>query len=111
MVSMQLPCGGWGGCAPSPDREVTASVEETGLCLEALAGTAHTGAVQRAVDWMLDRVEGGEWMHPSPIGFYFAKLWYFERLYPLVAAAGGLGAAARAAGRYESHARAPVPVE
>lgn len=108
LVSMQLSCGGWGGCAPSASSGMNASVEETGLCLEALAGTAHTAAVQRAVDWMLERVERGEWTHPSPIGFYFAKLWYFERLYPLVAAAGGLGAVARAAGRYESVAPAPA---
>jgi squalene-hopene/tetraprenyl-beta-curcumene cyclase len=23
-------------------------------------------------------------MEPSPIGFYFAKLWYYERLYPRI---------------------------
>jgi hypothetical protein len=23
-------------------------------------------------------------MAASPIGFYFAKLWYFEKLYPLI---------------------------
>jgi squalene-hopene/tetraprenyl-beta-curcumene cyclase len=26
-----------------------------------------------------------------PIGFYFAKLWYFERLYPLIWTTGALG--------------------
>jgi squalene-hopene/tetraprenyl-beta-curcumene cyclase len=30
-------------------------------------------------------------MNPSPIGFYFAKLWYFERMYPLVFAVSALG--------------------
>ena len=27
---------------------------------------------------------------PAPIGLYFAKLWYYEKLYPLIFAAGGL---------------------
>ena len=34
---------------------------------------------------LVDRkVESGEWLRPSPIGFYFAKLWYYERLYPMI---------------------------
>ena len=31
----------------------------------------------------------------SPIGFYFAKLWYYERLYPLVFTVAALGHAVR----------------
>jgi hypothetical protein len=27
----------------------------------------------------------------SPIGLYFAKLWYYERLYPLIFATAALG--------------------
>jgi hypothetical protein len=34
--------------------------------------------------WLLDCVDEGRFREPAPIGFYFAKLWYFERLYPLV---------------------------
>ena len=37
----------------------------------------------------------GSW-NPAPIGFYFAVLWYYEELYPLVYALGGLGALSRA---------------
>ena len=33
---------------------------------------------------------------PAPIGFYFAKLWYYERAYPLVFAVGALGRVASA---------------
>ena len=48
------------------------------------------------VDWLIDRTDAGRAMpHPAPIGFYFAKLWYFERLYPLVFAAAALGRARR----------------
>ena len=43
----------------------------------------------------MGRVEDGSWLQPSPIGFYFAKLWYFERLYPLIFTVGALGRAAK----------------
>ena len=42
------------------------------------------------VEWLLSRVEDGTWTNPSPIGFYFAKLWYFEAIYPLVWTVGAL---------------------
>jgi squalene-hopene/tetraprenyl-beta-curcumene cyclase len=29
-------------------------------------------------------VEAGTYVQPAPIGFYFAKLWYYERLYPRI---------------------------
>jgi squalene-hopene/tetraprenyl-beta-curcumene cyclase len=40
-------------------------------------------------------VENGAFRDPAPIGFYFAKLWYFERLYPLIFTVGALGAEKR----------------
>jgi squalene-hopene/tetraprenyl-beta-curcumene cyclase len=40
--------------------------------------------------WLAIRVEAGTVEQPSPIGFYFAKLWYFEALYPLIFAVSGL---------------------
>ena len=36
------------------------------------------------IEYLIRRVEDGTWTEPSPIGFYFAKLWYFEALYPVV---------------------------
>ena len=70
------------------------SIEETALALEALAtwGTAaredppaelHT-AVERAVTWLTEATGDGTKFPATPIGLYFAKLWYSERLYPLV---------------------------
>ena len=44
----------------------------------------------RAALWLIEQVESGEWIEPSPIGFYFAKLWYFEKLYPMIATVGAL---------------------
>src|ERR1051325_9437365 len=32
----------------------------------------------------------GAGLEPSPIGFSFARLWYFERLYPLIFTVGAL---------------------
>jgi squalene-hopene/tetraprenyl-beta-curcumene cyclase len=36
------------------------------------------------LSWLLHQFDNGKLMEPSPIGFYFAKLWYFEKLYPLI---------------------------
>lgn len=96
LLKSQNADGGWGGSGG-----VASSVEETALAIEALA-TANrcavpeaTAALQRGVNWLVTRVESGEWIQPSPIGFYFAKLWYYERLYPLIFTVGALGRAMR----------------
>ena len=77
-------------------------MEETALALEALSknrGAADRGseldeAIHRstelASDWLVERVETGEWKQASPIGFYFARLWYFESLYPMLFTVGAL---------------------
>jgi squalene-hopene/tetraprenyl-beta-curcumene cyclase len=84
-------------------------VEETALAVEALAnllgaqsGTAGEDgkaeieiAFNKGVGSLMDRIEDGSWVKPAPIGFYFAKLWYFERLYPQIFTVGALGCAAR----------------
>jgi squalene-hopene/tetraprenyl-beta-curcumene cyclase len=43
-------------------------------------------------------VEDGRYREPAPIGFYFAKLWYFERLYPLIFTVAALRQAVRMSG-------------
>ncbi|MCH7687840.1 MAG: hypothetical protein IH899_14345 [Planctomycetes bacterium] len=43
----------------------------------------------------MNRVENGSVAETTPIGFYFAKLWYFERLYPLIFTTSALRAACR----------------
>lgn len=85
--SVQNPDGGWGG-----DRGAPSTVEETALALDALLEEARgtDDPVWRGVEWLLSRVEDGTWTDPSPIGFYFAKLWYFEAIYPLVWTVGAL---------------------
>ena len=78
LLEAQQVDGGWGGA-----REVSSSVEETALAVETLLATDPAGrAAQRGLEWLLQRVEAGTYLETTPIGFYFAKLWYFEKLYP-----------------------------
>ena len=86
LAAAQNDDGGWGGV-----KGVPSSVEETALAVKALAGTCEVRAVERGVEWLVGRVESGAWREPAPIGFYFAKLWYSERLYPLIWTVGALG--------------------
>ncbi len=52
-----------------------------------------TEAIIRGVDYLAQAIESAEHHEPWPIGFYFAKLWYHERLYPVVLPMAALGAA------------------
>jgi len=89
LVSVQNPDGGWGG-----DRSTPSSTEETALAVDALAALPEfSESWWRGVDWLLDQVEAGRFRNPSPIGLYFAKLWYFERLYPIIFTVAALGRA------------------
>jgi squalene-hopene/tetraprenyl-beta-curcumene cyclase len=76
--SVQNPDGGFGG-----DRGMASTIEETALAIEALAGQPG-GAPENAIRWLVERTAGGSRFEPAPIGLYFAKLWYWERLYPLI---------------------------
>ncbi len=47
-------------------------------------------AVCFGVGWLIDRTKGQERLRAQPIGFYFASLWYYEKLYPWIFAAAAL---------------------
>ncbi|MDO4586739.1 MAG: prenyltransferase/squalene oxidase repeat-containing protein [Planctomycetia bacterium] len=47
-------------------------------------------ACQKGLNSLCQMIETEEFKEPSPIGFYFAKLWYFEKAYPLVFACSAL---------------------
>jgi squalene-hopene/tetraprenyl-beta-curcumene cyclase len=47
-------------------------------------------AISRGVSWLIQHTDRGRNFEPSPIGFYFAKLWYWEQLYPLIWTVGAL---------------------
>jgi squalene-hopene/tetraprenyl-beta-curcumene cyclase len=92
LLAIQNADGGWGGAANTPS-----SVEETALAVEVLvdAGPEAQPAVNKGLAWLVDQVEAGGLYSPTPIGFYFAKLWYFERLYPIIFTVAALGRARR----------------
>ena len=91
--------GGWGGGESrrwSNPQLGWSSVEETALCTEVLLDDSDPdsqAAAQRGVQWLITAVESGCIEDSWPIGFYFAKLWYFEKLYPLIFATSALGKA------------------
>jgi squalene-hopene/tetraprenyl-beta-curcumene cyclase len=92
LLSAQNADGGWGGAAGVPP-----SVEETALAVEVLldAGPGVDTAVNKGLTWLVQQVEAGGLHHPTPIGFYFAKLWYYEKLYPMIFTVAALGRARR----------------
>lgn len=83
LIRAQGPDGGWGGRPDTPP-----SIEETALALESLAvvrnSSARDAAIAAGVHWLAGATERGTRFEPSPIGFYFANLWYFEKLYPII---------------------------
>ena len=91
--------GGWGGgkSLTWPDARLgSSSVEETALCTEVMLNDddpMSQAAAQRGVEWLIQAVNLDCADKCWPIGFYFAKLWYFEQLYPLIFATSALGRA------------------
>lgn len=87
LAKAQRGSGGWGGDRNSPE-----SIEETAVTIEALADDPDYKAnVDKGVEWLLQQLEADRWTSPAPIGLYFARLWYYERLYPLIFSASALG--------------------
>ncbi len=84
--------GGWGGTPGAP-----ATVEETALALDALltADPKDSPFISRGLDWLLRTTQDGTVFPASPIGLYFAALWYAEELYPVIFTCAALGRAAR----------------
>lgn len=90
LLRAQHPNGGWGG-----DRGVAPSLEETALAVDALADdpsgdAACRDASRRGAAFIARRIAEGDLERASPIGFYFANLWYFEDLYPAIFAVSAL---------------------
>ncbi len=126
LLSKQNADGGWGGpgfgksevgtrsdeqtsssasesCSPlTPAPRHLSSTEETAVVVEALCAAGDRAEIrkslERGVAWLVEGVESGRFREPSPIGFYFAKLWYYEKLYPLIFTVGALRAAVELSG-------------
>lgn len=122
LLSAQNGDGGWGGGPSVrsdrqrrglPAEKILSTIEETAVAVEALSAVfaaartnseirdgivAHGGkkrlrrSIISGVKWLATRIDEGEHHRAWPIGFYFAKLWYHERLYPFVFTVAALGA-------------------
>jgi len=95
MLRAQNIDGGWGGAVG-----IASSVEETAVAVGALGKYLVQGrrgglrgtldlkkvkqAVEAGIEWLVVKTGEGTRFEPAPIGLYFAKLWYFERLYPVI---------------------------
>ncbi|MEC8801842.1 MAG: prenyltransferase/squalene oxidase repeat-containing protein [Planctomycetota bacterium] len=101
LTKQQHADGSWGGGRSITERspDLVGSIEETALALEILAdGEDNSGGkslTDMGLRWLCDRVREKRYTQPSPIGFYFAKLWYHERLYPQIFTAAALSRACR----------------
>lgn len=80
LVSTQSPNGGWSG--GDPDQPT--SIEETALAIKALANAGMLKPAKQGLEHLKQLTANGTRFPDAPIGFYFAKLWYGEKLYPLV---------------------------
>jgi squalene-hopene/tetraprenyl-beta-curcumene cyclase len=85
--------GGWGGGPASG----SSSVEETALAVEALLAARNDPSLQSVVNeglqWLVKAIGQQRHRQPAPIGFCLAKLWYYERVYPLAFTVAALGQA------------------
>jgi squalene-hopene/tetraprenyl-beta-curcumene cyclase len=82
------------------------TIEETAVAVDALASnhlagfsgedtSAVTLPIRRGVRWLIEHTKGGTEFPAAPIGLYFARLWYSEKLYPLIFTVSALGRASR----------------
>jgi squalene-hopene/tetraprenyl-beta-curcumene cyclase len=93
LLAMQNADNGWG----KGDIGIS-SIEETALAVDALSSVVKASqqnqidlpidkinsALSQAAAWLIRETEKGTKMSPSPIGLYFARLWYFEKMYPMI---------------------------
>ena len=80
LISARNDDGGWGG-----DASIASSIEETALAVDALLCVGDTqAAIESGVAWLIEHTDGGRTFPTAAIGLYFAKLWYYEELYPRI---------------------------
>ncbi len=117
LLGCQNADGGWGGglsvkypgvlatagqgTGDAQSSQPTSSIEETAIALEGLlCGGQMLGdaSIMQGLEWLAQSIRSGNLLCSSPIGFYFAKLWYHERLYPTVFSLAALGTALHTSG-------------
>ena len=78
LISLQNEDGSWGG-----GKNIPGTMEETALAISALASEKHMKACSAGLNW-LDSFYRKNDFKSTPIGLYFASLWYDEKMYPQV---------------------------
>jgi squalene-hopene/tetraprenyl-beta-curcumene cyclase len=79
LVSVQNKDGSWGGA-----KNITGSIEETALAVTALVPNGFQEECASGLNWLAEKTKS-DGIVASPIGLYFASLWYDEELYPITA--------------------------
>ena len=79
LISVQNQDGSWGGA-----KNISGSIEETALSVTALAPNGFQEECASGLNWLAEKTKS-DGLVASPIGLYFASLWYDEELYPLTA--------------------------
>jgi squalene-hopene/tetraprenyl-beta-curcumene cyclase len=82
--------------ANAPGGRLSGSWQEIRRNWLASGEPACRAAIIRGLGFVCEAVRQAKHHDPWPIGFYFAKLWYHEKLYPIVFATAAIGAALRA---------------
>ena len=86
LLSAHNQDGGWGGNA-----SLVSTIEETSLAVRALSASGKTEEIMNGINWLKKNIPNDlKGIKATPIGLYFASLWYFEDMYPLVFASSAL---------------------
>ena len=90
-----------GGTGHASERAATGfpSVEETALAVEALLADRGNDSLRPVLNeglaWLAQAIQEQRHRQAAPIGLGFARLWYYERVYPLAFTVAALGQAVR----------------
>ncbi|MEI8112044.1 MAG: prenyltransferase/squalene oxidase repeat-containing protein [Bacteroidia bacterium] len=79
LASVQNEDGSWGAA-----KDIQGSIEETALAITALFRNGFQEQGTAGINWLAEKTKS-DGLIESPIGLYFASLWYSEELYPLTA--------------------------
>lgn len=95
LLTQQQASGAWGG-----DLTATGTLEETAVTLYALCQaspyvTVPKESLKTSAEWLLATTKDGISFPSAPIGLYFARLWYHEKLYPVIWTAQALASVLR----------------
>jgi len=77
LLNQQNKDGSWGG-----ELDIPGTIEESSLAISALIGK-DPQVLLKGFEW-LENEFNNNGLRSSPIGLYFAMLWYDEKLYPLI---------------------------